>query len=264
MTFYSTYGISYSILAEAGLFSVFLYFVLLQKKAFALGFSGALLFITRYTSGAFIIPVLLHYFIQKKYSKFALFCLAFLPVLFLTMVYFYLQFGSFFSSGYESFESFFPIHFFQILFDFDKGLLFWSPIIILSLAALLFSKDNRKRLMLSFVFLNLLIYGAWASWSGAWSFGNRFFVLFFPIYCIGLGFFFKNFRLNKKYAIFVAFSLSLYSLLLFCFFMAQRDLIFDPTTISDTIDFWFVNGNLGSLPIELLKKTSIYRLLFKI
>jgi hypothetical protein len=132
------------------------------------------------------------------------------------------------------------------------------------MVALWFSKDKRKNLLFSFFLLNLIVYGAWASWFGAWSFGNRFFVMFFPIYCIGLGFFLNRFSKNKTAALSFCIFLSLYALFLFCLFLAQRDLLHDPTTISNTINYWFIDGNLPSLFLELLKKTSFYRFIFTV
>ena len=49
---------------------------------------------------------------------------------------------------------------------------------------------------LSFTDLNLWLYSSWISWHGAWSFGNRFFAILFPVAVIGLGA--KDFNLVRE------------------------------------------------------------------
>ena len=269
ITFYSTYGVSFSHVAEAGLFSVMLFYALSNKKV-KTGVLSGLLFITRYSAGVFLLPLLAQdllgggrknlSFKLKSISSPLKVLLAFLPFAIAAMLWFLVQFGSPFNSGYESFESVFPIHFFQIFFDLDRGMLVWTPLMLLSIISLLVFKDKRKWFLLSFVFLNALIYGAWTSWEGAWSFGNRFFLVLFPIYAIGIGMFLQRFSGKKAKAALCV--LALYTLFMFCLFMAQRDLIISNTSFFSTIDFWFAQGNLPILFSELIKKISFFRLFF--
>lgn len=102
------------------------------------------------------------------------------------------HFGSFFQTGYEG-EGWthpFLTGFFGLLFSFGKGLVFYSPLVLLVPFGLynLYREGIKDLPILAAILfvLSLLIYSSWWSWDGAWAWGPRFLVPSLPIFMIGL------------------------------------------------------------------------------
>jgi hypothetical protein len=91
-------------------------------------------------------------------------------------------------------------HFFQVLFDTGHGLVFWTPLVCLALAGLLWllagggasgAMQRRERqtvgaCSLALVLLNTYIAGSLESWTAAGAFGQRRFVSLTPVLVIGM------------------------------------------------------------------------------
>jgi hypothetical protein len=102
------------------------------------------------------------------------------------------HFSSLFQTGYEGegWTSPFFTGFMGLLFSFGKGVVFYSPLILLALPGLfILYKQGVKDLPLLAILLlvlHLLIYSGWWSWKGGWSWGPRFLVPALPLLMIGL------------------------------------------------------------------------------
>jgi hypothetical protein len=102
------------------------------------------------------------------------------------------HYGSLFQTGYggEGWSSPFLTGFFGLLFSFGKGVVFYSPLILLALPGLfiLYRQGVKDLALLAFLLFvsQLLAYSSWWSWMGGWSWGPRFLVPSLPLLMIGL------------------------------------------------------------------------------
>ncbi|MAT95661.1 MAG: hypothetical protein CL608_00715 [Anaerolineaceae bacterium] len=102
------------------------------------------------------------------------------------------HFGSLFQTGYEgeAWSHPFLTGFFGQLFSFGKGIVFYSPLVLLVPFGLftLYKEGIKDLSILAAIFflLQLLIYSSWWSWSGGWAWGPRFLVPALPLFMIGL------------------------------------------------------------------------------
>jgi len=101
----------------------------------------------------------------------------------------YLRFGSLFTSGYneEPFTTNLLVGVYGLLFSTGKGLLIYSPPIIISL--FLIRRFWRKRAFLTVFIIGITIvklyfFGKWWSWYGGWSWGSRFLLPLVPLYLL--------------------------------------------------------------------------------
>ena len=257
LLWYASADPTYSHGFETGLMALLAYAILKRKDARMQGIFLGFLTITRYTSGLFAIPLLLYHLLQKDYRNSAKFLVFFAPFIALLMVYFQLQFGSPISSGYAANFFPFPIHLLEMLFDLNRGILWWTPLVLVGFYGLFLMKEKEKWLLLSFPALNLIIYACWASWHSAWAFGNRFFIMFFPLYAIGLAVLIEK-KPSTKIPIAI---LAIYTFLLAMLFLASTPQLSDPFNLQSLIAYWFSNGNLLEFPARLLGKTSFMRVI---
>ncbi|MFH1751747.1 MAG: hypothetical protein ABH821_02315 [archaeon] len=257
---YATYDISLTHAVEAGLFTILILFLLKKSSNYTSYASGLLIgFLTliRYTSALFFLPLTVYFIIKKQYRNLALTLTGFIPFVLITLVYNLVQYGSPFSIGYGFSEGTFaiiPVHLLQILFDPARGLLFWTPLLIAGIIGLFYLRHEKKYLFLGFILMYLLFYGGYTWWEGAWGFGNRFFLVFFPLIVIGLFELIKRF----KYALHVSIILMLYTFLLGLMFTA---FVVEPISLWNNIDYWLLQGNILSLPQLLFEKLGIIRFL---
>lgn len=88
----------------------------------------------------------------------------------------------------EGFD-FFPPHLVDYLFSYRKGLLIYTPLMVLCLAGFFFVWKNKREMFIIAVFgiLNILLLSSWTCWWYAESFAQRSIVQSYPIYLIGLG-----------------------------------------------------------------------------
>ncbi|MCR4368579.1 MAG: hypothetical protein NUV67_01595 [archaeon] len=253
---WATYGASYSHAMEAGLFALLVFFVLQKKEnPYLVGAAIGLLAITRYTNGIFILPFLVHYFLRGEYQKIKGVLLGFAPFVIGILVYFQIQFGNPFTSGYENGFFPLPIFIFHILVDPSRGILFWTPTILVSIAGLYYLRHEKKFLLMSLFFLNLLVYSAWHDWHSAWSFGNRFFAHFFILYCLGTAALLK-YKSELRWLVYFA---AIYGFVLAVLFFAQVGFVSEPFDFVQTVQYWLSDGNIFSLPEKFFNKVSLVR-----
>ena len=68
----------------------------------------------------------------------------------------------------------------------NRGLLFWSPYLLIGLIGIFWIKDTRLRAILAIYLVGFsLLLGSWSNWYGGGGFGPRFFIETLPIAAIG-------------------------------------------------------------------------------
>jgi len=197
----------------------FLYLYVTNKKllylpfsAFSLGFA----FITRQTS-MLVIPALFILTIVsylKRYDvkttarmiikDFALFSLAFLPYIGLTLWYNYYRFGSIFETGYQLIEARIGINFFTgtplltglkgFLISPGKGFFYYSPIALLFFFGIKTFFKRHLELALCFILIilsYLLFHSKNLYWHGDWAWGPRYILAITPFLIIPIAELFK-------------------------------------------------------------------------
>lgn len=83
-------------------------------------------------------------------------------------------------------ENLFPVHLFDLFIHTNRGLLFWSPFILVGMAGLLLVRPLRFRLAsLLFLAAYLAILGSWEIWYGGGGFGPRYFIEVLPLAAAG-------------------------------------------------------------------------------
>ncbi|MFP4401488.1 MAG: hypothetical protein ACLFPQ_06415, partial [Candidatus Woesearchaeota archaeon] len=91
----------------------------------------------------------------------------------------------------------------NIFFSPNHGLIYWTPILLLSLAGLYFfmkKHDFSLGFWLSIVFLlQVFAVSSYERWHGAQSFGNRIFIVFTILFCLGLASLFEEIRLILRH-----------------------------------------------------------------
>ena len=155
-----------------------------------------------------------------------------LPVLVVHALYNWNQYGRILATGYRLDFSKYEItekldslsRFYSILVDPSAGLLFWAPIILLSLTGLVIgSIQGRKEAILSLISILIVILSIRFMkyvWSGA-SFGQRFLLHLFPFYAIGL---YQLFTFSRKTVATVAVLCALW-----CFLLLNLYLVIFPS-----------------------------------
>lgn len=179
--------------------SVFLGFGLMFRSTSILALPGLLFFIGSWRNRIrYIVPIL--------------------PFIFILLFYNYVRFDNPFDNGYmrawdiafnhnkiTSFNfNLLPKHIFGLLFSPGKGLLFFSPSIIIAVIGLRFLFGKEFKLFCAFfttISLYIVVYGSNFAWHGsAWCWGPRYIVPILPLLYIGLFFFYDNI---KKFNFFV-------------------------------------------------------------
>lgn len=93
-----------------------------------------------------------------------------------------------------------PPYFFQVVFDPAHGLLFWSPVLAVAIAGLLYLTWRQPRLGLALLIgfiLTWYINGAIKTWTTAGSFGARRFLNCTPIFVVGLAIAYERLRQSR-------------------------------------------------------------------
>lgn len=260
---YSVYDLSYTHALEAGLMSILILLFLRDSNKVYMGILLGMITLLHYNSAILIPPFLIYYLYQKRKEDVLKIIIGLLPFMLFIMTYNTLVFGGPFSTGYTAeFEnpetSIFPIHFFQMFFDLDRGILWWTPAVIISSFGLLLMKDRGKKyLFISLILLNIYFMSSFQGWHGAWGFGHRFFVIFFPLFCIGTV---KILEEAPKYRHLLYFS-AIYTILVYFMFLA-----YTPTPLS-ILPIWsnlLSPQHLIDLPALIFTKIGIVRFLFEI
>lgn len=97
-------------------------------------------------------------------------------------------YGSYITTGYEDLWAWSSPYILKVCFSSDHGLFTWTPVLIFSVAGLLFAtRDRQLRINWIMVFATYLyVIGSYVSWDGNSSFGSRYFVPFTPLFVLGL------------------------------------------------------------------------------
>ena len=85
-------------------------------------------------------------------------------------------------------------HVFGVLFSVQKGLLFWSPILLLAVAGLPLLRGSARAFLLPAVAVlvaDTYVIASWWDWQFGGSYGHRGFIDVYPILALGLGAFFE-------------------------------------------------------------------------
>jgi hypothetical protein len=270
---YGAYDLSYTHAVEVGFMSILVLMILRDSRKELIGLIIGFLSILKYSHVVFIVPFIGYYLYRKEYRDVLRLLAGFAPFIVFILVYNTLVFGGPLSVGpiYEyqlSVSSFFAGFLWEMIFG-RGGILWWSPGILISLMGLIFIKDRKTRFLLISIFLiYAYVIGCFEGWHSGCGYGNRYFILFFPIYCIGLIHLFKRFSASRYRNLFCALLVLLvaYNLLLSLSFLAfppdcQRVV---PVSV---LDYWAHMTNfqdLANLPDLIFKKIGIIRFLFEI
>ncbi len=260
---YSVYDLSYTHALEAGLMGILILLFLKDSNKIYMGVLLGMLTLLHYNSAIFILPFLIYYLYQKRKEDVLKIIIGLLPFAVLILTYNTLVFGGPLSTGYNKFlqspeTSIFPIHLFQVIFDLDRGILWWTPAIIISSFGLLLIKDRGKKyLFISLILLNVYLMSSFDGWHGGWGFGNRFFVMLFPLYCIGT---IKILEKYSKYRHLLYFSV-IYTVLIYFMFLAYTP---EPLSILPIWSNFLSPEHLINLPALIFTKIGIVRFLLEI
>lgn len=99
------------------------------------------------------------------------------------------------------------------LFSPDRGVLFFTPVILLSLAGayyLLKANNTTGIILISIAGINLILYSLWGDPWGGWAFGSRYLIPSYAISAIFAGFFLAKFS-KKSFMLILFFALLSYS-----------------------------------------------------
>jgi len=83
----------------------------------------------------------------------------------------------------------------QVLFSPQKGLLFWSPILIFSLAGLFFMRPKAQEFWLAaplVIAAQIYLVASWFEWQFGASYGHRAFTDLFPVFALGMAAFYDR------------------------------------------------------------------------
>lgn len=210
------------VLAAFLVITSFYFFILSTKNkkikyTFLSGFPLGYIFITKpplLFIPAIIFLAYVYLSIKEKNYKYSLFFLAgFCILFFITGLYYYTAYGSFFKTGYHSkisMETYLKTGEIKTIDEsqlFINNPLIQGPIILFAIIFtspfLIFSMTNRKpllenRVVWSILLLTLLIFGSFTSPFGAWCFGARLELFMFPLLSVPLAINFETINKKKK------------------------------------------------------------------
>lgn len=252
---YATYDASYTHGVEAGLMAILILLILRDSSPFIIGGLVGLMTTVRYTSPIFLLPIGVYYLYKNRQRDIVKLSLGAMPFLFLIMGYWSYQFGSPFSSGYiVQYSLNIPRYISRMLFDLDRGILFWTPNLLIAVFGLFLLKDDKKWLFIGFIFSYLIGYAVMGPgrWDAGDGYGIRWFVVLFPIFCIGMASAMENRPRLKPVIYFFA----LYSGVLSLLYTA-----YSPSSFLAQIDFWIINRQILNFPMLIIKKVGLVRLI---
>ena len=198
---YATFDSSYSHTYSFFLFAAFLSVVGRWNRdtrvstAVAAGLVAGLIVLVRHTNALLFIcfaPAL-----RKDARRLAVAAAMFLAAIAPQLAIYYQATGRPIVSSYgELGFNFASPHIMGVLFSTQKGLFFWSPVLLLACAGfviLLRSKSPTRELVLpslAFLALDTYVIGSWWDWQFGASFGHRGFVDALPLFAVGLAAFY--------------------------------------------------------------------------
>jgi len=216
----STWSVSSQELWQHGLaellLAMLIYFVILNETRYSnktvsvLGALLALFIFNRPADGFLVLPILLYIiiFYKEKIIYFAvpLFIIS-LPFIFYNFYYFKTIFG-----GYSSMISYLGLNYtllsnlLGLLLSPSRGLLVYTPILILSIPGYLLARDicskKIKFLLLIYgpiIIIQIMFYSSFAIWWAGWSYGPRFLTGMLPILFIFIGLYLNQYLLIEGF-----------------------------------------------------------------
>ena len=265
MVRYASYDLTYTHAAEAGILALALYVFWKGRPAWQSGALLGLMTLVRFTSAFFFLPFLAYYAWKKDWQGVKGMVLGGVPFALLLMAYFSVQFGSPFSTGYTSnpgFDAknftFLPLFLDRVLFSLEgnpPGLLWWTPLVLLSFAGLWLLKDDRKWVLLGIVLMMFYATASFFEGTTGFSFSNRYFAALFPITAMGVAVLLEKGREWGK----AAWVFGAYGFLLFLFVFPIDWGHF--AGYGEVLSYWLVQGHLLQLPGALFEKLGFIRLL---
>jgi len=269
---YATYDLTYTHVVEAGILAAIVYlFVVQEKKSFLIGLLLGLMTLVRYTSIVFALPFLAYYLWKRKNSDAMKIVAGVLPFAIAILFYWWKLFGSPFISSYAassvvqgsgSFISALPVYIPNVLFSLASnppGLLWWSPIAVISLLGVWHWKNEKKFVLLGLFAMLLVVTGMSFGGTTGFSFSNRYFAALFVVYVIGCAVLLQKF--GEKAKIILA-AMACWTAILFLLHLAGEYPNDFPNFFS-MWDYWFTQGNISSLPQKVFEKLGIVRLLLR-
>ncbi|MBK9477348.1 MAG: hypothetical protein IPN99_00520 [Bacteroidetes bacterium] len=132
--------------------------------------------------------------IQKPFGL-LLFIIAFLCMLSIQGIFYFVQTGDFFIMAYtgETFDFEDP-EIFNILFSYRKGLFVYTPLILVALIFILFAGRDWFKKTILFITLGVFLYiaASWWCWTYGGGFGNRPFIDIYPLVICALMYFYSK------------------------------------------------------------------------
>jgi hypothetical protein len=89
----------------------------------------------------------------------------------------------------------------NVLFSTQKGLFFWSPLLIFATLGLFLLKNSSGNYVLSAICilaLQVFLISTWSNWQFGWSYGHRAFVDSMPFFALGFGGFYTFIETRKS------------------------------------------------------------------
>jgi hypothetical protein len=256
---YGVYDLSYTHAIEVGLMSILILLFLRDSRKEYMGIVLGILATVKYDLVLLVIPFIFYYLYYRRWKDVLRLIAGFAPFVVLILVYNTMIFGSPLSTGYNReliISGVYPVHFLDITFNIDRGILWWTPGILISLFGLLLIKDDKKWVFLSLFSILYLFLSFFWFYHSAWGFGNRYFTLFFPLYAIGTA---KILKDRPKYRYLLYASMIYTIIIYFVFLVYVKDV-----SILHMWNHLLNPQDMAKMPGLVFEKTGIVRFLFEI
>lgn len=124
------------------------------------------------------------------------------------LAYWYSQTGHLMVYSYGDNESFYwsKPEILNFLFSVRKGLFFWSPILLISMAGMVYAYKRKDKLyfgLTMFFLADVYVSSAWWSWSYGGSYGQRVVVDFMCVFAIFIAYLFKGAEEKRKKSVYM-------------------------------------------------------------
>jgi hypothetical protein len=205
---YATYDSSYSHVYSFFLFACFLYLTdrwyerSTRHDAILMGIVAGLIVLVRHTNVLFLIMFPLYgvssvttlgerwQHLRTQSTELLVMMAIALVVVAPQLLLYYQATGRFLVSSYGSLGfQFTSPQLFGVLFSVQKGVFFWSPLLLAALAGLMFTRGQARALRvpgLMFLTANTYLIASWWDWQFGGSYGHRGFVDALPLFAVGL------------------------------------------------------------------------------
>lgn len=180
-------------------------------NAIVLGFAMGLIILVRQSNIYLLLLPILYSFqnikLQSSKKEYFKSLAVILPILFLTIVpqlVYWLTYANsilIYSYRNEGFNFLAP-QLLNILFNINRGLLFWHPILIGALLGFSFKTEFNKKVLLLLIAISIYLSASWWQWDYSIGFGHRAFTDILGIFAIGLALSIKyTLKLARKYQV---------------------------------------------------------------